>query len=301
VAARNPHAWFPTARTAEELVTATDDNRMVCFPYTKRLNAILQVDQAAAILITSSGEARRLGIPQDQQVHWWGGGAADEPAYFVSTRPSIADAPGMADSHHGALRSAGVDVDEIAAFDFYSCFPAAVEMAMKVLGIGIDDRRDLTVTGGLPYAGGPGSGYTIHSLAAMTERLRTAPDEIAMVTGNGMYVSKHSASILSIRPPRAGMPPSATDAELPSARMQTEPLPVVRRSGRGTVDSYTVMHDRTGLPYKGAVIGRFDDGSRFVAETPSSVEFLEQFEAAEQVGATGAVREDGAALTFDPD
>jgi acetyl-CoA C-acetyltransferase len=67
------------------------------------------------------------------------------------------------------------------------------------------------------------------------------------------------------------------------------------------VDSYTVMHDRTGLPYKGAVIGRFDDGSRFVAETPSSVEFLEQFEAAEQVGATGAVREDGAALTFDPD
>ena len=41
VAAKNPDAWFPVARTAEELVTVSDKNRMVGFPYPKLLNAIM--------------------------------------------------------------------------------------------------------------------------------------------------------------------------------------------------------------------------------------------------------------------
>ena len=35
VAAANPYAWFPTARSAEELITETPTNRMIGFPYTK--------------------------------------------------------------------------------------------------------------------------------------------------------------------------------------------------------------------------------------------------------------------------
>ena len=301
VAARNPYAWFPTAYSAEQLITATPDNRMVCFPYTKRLNAVIDVDQAAALLVTSRGEARRLGIPEDKWVHWWGGADAAERAYYVSSRPRLDEAPGVADCHVSALRNAQVAVDEVAAFDLYSCFPAAVQIAMKVLGLSIDDPRGLTVTGGLPYAGGPGTGYNIASLAAMTERLRTAPADIGLVTGNGMYVSKHSASVLSVTPPRAARPSSDLVEDLPSARMRTEPLPITRQSGRGVLDSYTVVHDRTGAPVKGVVVGRFDDGSRFVAATPSDADFLTQFEAQERVGTTGKVREAGPVLTFYPD
>src|SRR5208282_2724043 len=35
VAAQSPHAWFPVARSAEEIVSASPDNRMVAYPYTK--------------------------------------------------------------------------------------------------------------------------------------------------------------------------------------------------------------------------------------------------------------------------
>jgi acetyl-CoA C-acetyltransferase len=301
VAARNPYAWFPTAYTAEQLITATPDNRMVCFPYTKRLNAVIDVDQAAALLVTSRGEARRLGIAEDKWVHWWGGASAEEGAYYVSSRPSIGEAPGVADCHVSTLRNAQVAVDEIAAFDFYSCFPAAVQIAMKALGLSIDDPRGFTVTGGLPYAGGPGTGYNIASLAAMTERLRAAPADIGLVTGNGMYVSKHSATILSTAPPRASRPSSGLVDDLPSALLPTEPLPITRQNGRGVLDSYTVEHDRTGAPVKGVAIGRFDDGSRFVAATPSDSEFLAQFEAEERIGTTGKVRDAGPVLEFYPD
>jgi acetyl-CoA C-acetyltransferase len=176
-----------------------------------------------------------------------------------------------------------------------------VQIAMKVLGLSIDDPRGLTVTGGLPYAGGPGTGYNIASLAAMTERLRTAPADIGLVTGNGMYVSKHSASVLSVAPPRAARPSSDLVEDLPSTQMKTEPLPITRQSGPGVLDSYTVEHDRTGAPVKGVVVGRYDDGSRFVAATPSDAEFLTQFEAQERVGTTGKVREAGQVLTFYPD
>src|SRR5450432_4804510 len=46
VAAASPHAWFPVARSPEEIVTATADNRMVAYPYTKLMTSIMDVDMA---------------------------------------------------------------------------------------------------------------------------------------------------------------------------------------------------------------------------------------------------------------
>jgi acetyl-CoA C-acetyltransferase len=63
VAAANPDAWFPVARTAEELVTVSERNRMIGFPYPKLLNAIMEVDQSAGVLIASVAKARELGVP----------------------------------------------------------------------------------------------------------------------------------------------------------------------------------------------------------------------------------------------
>ena len=103
VAAANPHAWFPTARTAEELVTPSPTNRMVSFPYTKYLNAILNTDQCAALVLTSVEVARDLGIPEDRWVYWWGGNHAQEEAWYASTRPDFATTPSILDSHLGAL------------------------------------------------------------------------------------------------------------------------------------------------------------------------------------------------------
>ncbi len=51
-------------------------------------------------------------------------------------------------------------------------FRAAVELAAEALGLATDDPRGLTVTGGLPYFGGPGNNYTTHGIATLTDLLR---------------------------------------------------------------------------------------------------------------------------------
>jgi acetyl-CoA C-acetyltransferase len=299
VAAANPHAWFPTARSAEELINPSADNRMVSFPYTKYLNAILNTDQAASLLIASAEQARAMGVPKERWIHWWGGNHAQEQAWFPSTRPDFAATPSMLDSHAGALANAGCTMDDIDLIDFYSCFPSAVEMACRMLGLEIDDPRGFTVTGGLPYAGGPGSAYTLHSLATMALRLREQPDARGLVTGNGMYLTKHAASVWSARPFTGEELRSTNDAQR-SAAFDTTPREPVAREGRGTVQTFTVVHARDGEPERGIVLGRYEDGARFLANTPPDPELLRAIEAGDFIGTTGRVAPAEGPCRFDP-
>ena len=64
-------------------------------------------------------------------------------------------------------------LDDIGALDLYSCFPSAVQIACDEMGIDPDDKRGLTVTGGLPYFGGPGNNYVTHSIAEMMNTVRS--------------------------------------------------------------------------------------------------------------------------------
>lgn len=297
VAAANPHAWFPVERSASELVTPAPENRMVAYPYTKYLNAILNTDQAAAVIVTSVERARELGVPEDRWVRWGGGANATEAAYYVSTRPDFAATPSMLDAHLPALAEAGVGLDDVALFDFYSCFPSAVEMAIRMLGLDVDDPRGFTVTGGLPYAGGPASAYTLLSLSTMAERLRERPGDIGMVTGNGFYLTKHAASLWSTRPFER-RPEGWGDRPPPSSAFPTEPVEPVSRDGHGTVETYTVHYDRDGSPTRGVVLGRYDDGARFLANTPTAI--LDDFVREEQVGRRGRVTAGETVSRFDP-
>ena len=295
VAAANPYAWFPTERSAAELITPTPENRMIGFPYTKYLNSVINTDQAAAWVMTSAAKARELRIPADRWVYWWGGHNAAEEAWFASTRPNFAECPAMKDSSVGALSRAGVGVDDIALFDFYSCFPVAVRMACAMLGIDELDPRPFTVTGGLPYAGGPGAAYTMNSLAAMVERLRQDDRSIGLVTGNGFFLTKHAAAVLSARPKQGGW--DQPDGPPPSALMETTPaIPDEQAAGPGRIEAYTVMHDRDGQPASGYVCGRLGgngaEGRRFLANTPEDPDLLRALLASESVGRTGRVRHD---------
>ena len=64
VAAENPHAWIRDALSAEEIRTPSAVNRAVSFPYPKFMNSNSNVDQAAALILTSTATARRLGFPR---------------------------------------------------------------------------------------------------------------------------------------------------------------------------------------------------------------------------------------------
>jgi len=288
VAAGHPHAWFPQERSPEELATVTAENRYIGFPYPKRMNSILEVDQSAAILMTSVGTARELGIDPSRWVYLWGGGDASD-IWHVSERVNYYSSPAIQRAGAAALEMAGVTIDEIAHLDIYSCFPSAVQIGRDMLGIAHDDPRPLTVTGGLPYHGGPGNNYVMHSIATMMDRLRGEPESRGLVTGLGWYATKHSVGVYG------GTPPPQLWRERDDAGMQAaidampHPKVVAVADGPATVETYTVLFDREGAPMRGLVIGRLDDGSRFLANTPPDPTLLDTMTRQEMIGTRGAV------------
>ncbi|MBI5505579.1 MAG: acetyl-CoA acetyltransferase [Deltaproteobacteria bacterium] len=301
VASRNPYAWFPVERSAQEIATASDSNRFVAFPYTKYMNAVMAVDQAAVVLLTSVAEARRLGVPEERWVYFWGGGEASENPWYVSERPRLDRCPAMRFACTQALARAGITVEAVDLFDFYSCFPVAVELGCEGLGLAEDDPRGLTVTGGLPYFGGPGNNYTTHAIAAMAERLRLRPGAKGLVTANGWYLTKHAAGVYASAPKPS---PSVTIADPPPAEAShcEGPVRLVREpQGAAVIESYTVVYAREGHPETGIVVGRLESGERFLAHTPQEPAILEEMVTNEAVGRRGSVRASSPVNLFTPE
>ena len=297
VAAANPHAWFQDAKSAHEIATPSAANRYIGFPYTKYMNAIIDVDQGAALLLTSVGEARRMGVPEERWVYLRGCGDATDH-WYVTQRVNYHTSPAIRACGRRALEMAGAGIGEIAHFDLYSCFPSAVQIARDMLGIDASDPRPLTVTGGLPYFGGPGNNYVTHSIAAMVDRLRSDRGTLGLVTANGWYLTKHSAGVYSTDPPRREW--QRTDPKLDQAQIDAEPQPAFADapSGDATVETYTVLFDREGAPERGIVIGRTADDARFIANTPPGDRgTLDAMTKHEAIGTRGRVSRAGAGET----
>jgi acetyl-CoA C-acetyltransferase len=256
VGAVNPHAWTPTARSADEIRTVTPDNRMIGFPYPKYMNSNLQTDQAAAVALCSVETARALGVPADRWVFPWAGADAHDH-WWVSERADLHSSPAIAACGRLAFELATRSIADVALVDLYSCFPSAVQIAAGELGLGLD--RQLTVTGGLCFAGGPGNNYVTHSIASMVDALRADPGSLGLVTALGWYVTKHSMGLYSTEPPangfRSGSPQGEVDAS--PRRDYTGDY-----EGPVTVESFTVMHERDGSPALGIVACLLPDGRR---------------------------------------
>lgn len=301
VAAANPHAWFPIERTPEELVTVTDRNRMVGYPYPKYLNAIMEVDQSAAVLIASVRKARELGVPEDRWVFLHGCADASD-LWYPLERQDYHSSPAMRLTGERALEMAGITLDDLGVIDLYSCFPSAVRIGAEEIGLPLDDPRGLTITGGLPYFGGPGNNYALHAIAEMVTRLRAQPGAYGLSTANGWFLTKQSVGIYSTRPVTGKWerePPSVIQAKIDAL---PHPEIIDRPEGRAVIETYTVVHGREGVRM-GIVIGRDAQGRRFVAQTPDDPSVLRDLEAREGVGRTGTVglHPDGVRNLFVPD
>ncbi len=290
VAARNPYAWSPTERSAEEIRTPSPDNRMVGFPYPKLMNANIQTDQAAALVLCSVDAARAAGVPPDRWVFVWSGSEAEDH-WFVSERADLHSSPAIRLAGRTALGQAGIGIDDVAHVDLYSCFPSAVQIAAAELGLGLDEPdRPLTVTGGLTFAGGPGNNYATHSIATMVERLRATPGTHGLVTALGWYATKHAMGVYSTTPMpggfRRGSPQSDVDA-LP--RRATAP----DHDGPVTVESYTVLYERDGSPSLGIVACLLPDGRRAWGNVTDPL-LMKDMTVEEQCGRPARLRSGGA-------
>ncbi|MGH7012022.1 MAG: acetyl-CoA acetyltransferase, partial [Caulobacteraceae bacterium] len=201
IAVANPFAWFPIVRSAEELIEVGPENRMIGFPYPKYLNAIMQVDQSAALVLASLEKARELLIAEDRCVFLHGcADAAD--LWSPLDRQNYHSSPAMRATGEHALGMAGIEASDLAFIDLYSCFPSAVQIGAEEFGLALDDPRGLTVTGGLPYFGGPGNNYAMHSIATTMRRLRERPGSFGVCTANGWYLTKQSVGVYSTAKPK---------------------------------------------------------------------------------------------------
>jgi acetyl-CoA C-acetyltransferase len=270
VAAKRPYAWFPETRSWEEIASPSGDNRIVAEPYTKLMSAFLGVDQGAAVVVCSLAVAKELGLG-DQVVFIWSGADCND-VWAPSARTEPGSSPGIKAAGDAALEGAGIGVDEISAFDFYSCFPCAVEMAMEAFALTKDDPRGFTVTGGLPYHGGPGNNYTTHAIAAMAERLRDSKESkaIGLVTGLGWYATKHSVGIYANAPSPSGF--RKMDTSQAQASIDASSAPVRQEAaGEATVVASTVIYHHDGTVSGAPVVARMDDGSQIAAQAHDSI------------------------------
>lgn len=261
IAASNPFAAAPVERTVDELITVTEANRMIAEPYPRLMVARDQVNQGAAALLMSVEAARSLGVPEENWVYLHGHVDLEEQPLLE--RPDLGHSPSAVMAVREALGMAGIEVDDVATFDLYSCFPVPVFNICDGLGIAPDDPRGLTVTGGLPFFGGAGNNYSMHAVAETVAQMRRMPGQFGLVGANGGILSKYSVGIYSTAPVEWK---PGRNAEL-HARVAGWPTQAVTETadGRGTVETYTVRRD-DGRP-TGIVIGRLDDGSRFLSTT----------------------------------
>ena len=264
VAARHPQAWFPKAHRPDEITEVSDNNRYVGFPYTKYMNAIMQVDQSAALIMTNVQTAERLGVPREKWVFLHGCADVND-IWLLSERNDFHSSPAIRLMGQTALNMAGWHIDDVDLIDIYSCFPSAIQISRDELGIAADDPRALTVTGGLPYFGGCGNNYAMHAIASLVERLREKPGSKGLSTANGWYLTKHSIGLYATTPFEnkwQRTAPSSLQTEIDAIQ---HPQEIASPEGAAKIEAYTVPHDRQG-PKNGLIIGHLNEnGHRFVA------------------------------------
>jgi acetyl-CoA C-acetyltransferase len=298
VAKANPLADRRQGYTAEQIATVGPDNPYIGFPYTKLMNSNAFIDQAAAVILTSVGKARALGIPRERWVYLHGCADAHDH-WYISDRHNYHSSPAMRIVAHETLEMAGTGMEAIDKFDIYSCFPSAVEIACSEMGIAQDDPRGLTVTGGLAYFGGPGNNYVTHSIAQMMDEVRKAPGSKGLVTANGNYVTKQSAGIYSTEPPAKSFAPRDPAIYQREIDADKGPPVVEVANGSATVETYTVMHDRNGPSYA-ILFGRLDDDRRFIANTPADQGLLREMVECDMLGTPGRVTHQDGRNVFMP-
>lgn len=274
IATDNPHAWKPGHVEANVIRDPSPKNPMLAFPYTKLHNTSWNVDQAAALLFCSAAKAEALGIPREQ---WVFPLASAECGHMLSLaqRKELHRVPGVKAAGEKALALTGCTMQELDLVELYSCFPVAVETFSSELGI--DLERELTITGGMPFAGGPLNNYVIQATCRMAELLRKSPGRKGIVSSVSGLLTKQGIGLWSADPGKAEFQFIDVTEEVAAANPPME----ITESHVGTaiIVGYTVIYEK-GEPSRAVAMVDLPDGSRSVvwSETPALVAAMEREE-----------------------
>jgi acetyl-CoA C-acetyltransferase len=261
VARTNPDAAFGSPLSAEELSTASTTNRPMAFPYNKWHVSQWTVDQAAALVLCSVEAARAHRVPIDRWVFPLVGIDASH-AVSLSRRRYLHRWPAMGVLGRAASARIGRPLAEVEHVELYSCFPSAVRVQQRELGLPLEGTP--TVTGGMAFAGGPFNNFVYQATASMVPRLRRQPQALGLVSTVCGLLTKPGLAVWSATPD--GVAPLLADLAA-EAEAASETLEVAdEHHGPATVASATVSFEAM-EPARTFVVADIDPGRRCVASS----------------------------------
>ncbi len=285
VARSNPASAFGAPMDADQIDTPSAANRPLAFPYNRWHASQWTVDQAAALVICSVGAARRLGVSTDRWVFPLVG-VESSLAVSLLRRGRLDAWPAMGVLGRAAGERIGRPISEVELLEVYSCFPAAVRVQQRELGL--DASTIPTVTGGMAFAGGPFNNFVFQGTAAVVSRLRAEPTSLGAVTTVSGLLTKPGIGVWSAQ--SDGLPPLLADLAR-EAEAATGVVDTVETldgyAGAGTVATYTVTYDGFD-PVRTLMLCDTDDGRRCLAVSEDP-ELARDSVGSELVGAVGRV------------
>ena len=270
VAAQNPTAWNQKSPSADVIAAVDADNRLICWPYPTLMVANPQVNQSAAIIVTSLAAARAAGVPEDRMVHIWGGALASEPENYLK-RDRYDHSTAQQAVLERAVELVGGKATRFDHMELYSCFPIVPKMALRTLGLNPAEHVP-TVAGGLTFFGGPLNNYMGHAVCAMVRKLRADPGHVGLLYGNGGYVNKHHTLVVSRQAPAKALELDYSAQARADAARGPVPELVETYEGPASVETCTVIYARDGLPLHGVMVGLTGDGRRVMAKVAADDE-----------------------------
>ena len=189
VASNNKDGWIDSPYSKEEILDNNNKNKMLAYPYNKLHCTSWNVNQSAALIICSEELAHKLEIDKNKRVYPITS-SENNHMIAIQQRPKLFDSLGMkyaANSISKVIKRLDITLD---AYDLYSCFPAAVKMFSKSLGL--DNEISKTITGSMAYAGGPLNSFVLHSTVKMIQKIRTSELSHGLVTGVSGMMTKQS-------------------------------------------------------------------------------------------------------------
>ena len=189
IASENKDGWLNHPYAKEDILETSKKNKMLAYPYNKLHCTSWNVNQSAAIIICSEELANELEIDSKKRVYPISS-SENNHMIAIQQRPKLYESLGMtyaANSINKMIERLDIKLD---AYDLYSCFPAAIKMFTKSLEL--DSEIPKTVTGSMPYAGGPLNSFVIHSTVKMIQKIRSLEVEYGLITGVSGMMTKQS-------------------------------------------------------------------------------------------------------------
>jgi acetyl-CoA C-acetyltransferase len=273
VAVHNPEAAFPQPRDAADIATPGPHNRPLAYPYNRWHASQWTVNQGSALIICSAERARTAGVPPERclfphvALH-------SSAAVTLTARRRLESWPAMGVLGRAAARHIGRPLRDLPLAEVYSCFPAAVRVQQRELGLDLCGTP--TLTGGMAFSGGPFNHFVLQSLRVLGGRLREDPPAQGLLTTVSGMLSKPGLAIWSATPPAAEGGAALLADLAAETNAATDVVPVAEvppsDSTPATVVSFTVTYGgEEGFdPVRTVVVADLPDGVRTAATCEDS-------------------------------